>query len=48
MAEQYFTHNPSAAHDERVIDYHLEQIDLKFTTDSGVFSKNGLIMVQGS
>lgn len=40
MAEQYFTHNPSAAHDERVIDYHLEQIDLKFTTDSGVFSKN--------
>lgn len=40
MAEQYFTHNPSAAHDERVIDYHYEQIDLKFTTDSGVFSKN--------
>ncbi|WEB30588.1 class I SAM-dependent methyltransferase [Lactobacillus mulieris] len=40
MAEQYFTENPNTKHDLRVIDYHLAGIDLKLTTDAGVFSKN--------
>lgn len=40
MAEQYFTENPNTKHDLRVIDHHLAGIDLKLTTDAGVFSKN--------
>lgn len=40
MAEQYFTKNPNSAHQRQVIDYRLNNIDLKFNTDSGVFSKN--------
>ncbi len=40
MAEQYFTENPNTKHDLKVIDYHLDGIDLKLTTDAGVFSKN--------
>ncbi|MDT9619865.1 class I SAM-dependent methyltransferase [Lactobacillus jensenii] len=39
MAEQYFTENPNAKHDLKIVDYHLDGIDLKLTTDAGVFSK---------
>lgn len=38
-AQMYFAANPNAAHDEHVIDYHVDGIDLKFNTDAGVFSK---------
>ena len=37
--QMYFTENPTSAHNERVIDYQVNGIDLKFTTDAGVFSK---------
>lgn len=40
MAEQYFTENPTVAHDERQIRYNLEGINLNLTTDAGVFSKS--------
>lgn len=40
MTEQYFAHDPNVEHDEKVIDYHIDGIDLKFNTDAGVFSKN--------
>ncbi|KRL91216.1 class I SAM-dependent methyltransferase [Lactobacillus kalixensis] len=40
MANQmYFAENPEAKHDEHVVDYHVNGIDLKFNTDAGVFSK---------
>lgn len=37
--QMYFIENPTSAHNERVIDYQVNGIDLKFTTDAGVFSK---------
>lgn len=37
--QMYFTENPTSEHNERVIDYQANGIDLKFTTDAGVFSK---------
>lgn len=37
--QMYFTENPTSEHNERVIDYQVNGIDLKFTTDAGVFSK---------
>lgn len=37
--QMYFTENPTSEHNERVIDYQVTGIDLKFTTDAGVFSK---------
>lgn len=37
--QMYFAENPDAAHDEHVVDYHANGIDLKFNTDAGVFSK---------
>lgn len=37
--QMYFATNPNAKHDERLVDYHVDGIDLKFTTDAGVFSK---------
>ncbi|MGM9905502.1 class I SAM-dependent methyltransferase [Lactobacillus sp.] len=40
MAEQYFTENPTASHDEHHVNYHLNGINLNLTTDAGVFSKN--------
>ena len=40
MAEQYFTENPTTAHDEQQVNYHLQGISLNLTTDAGVFSKN--------
>ena len=35
----YFATDPTAKHDEHVVDYHVDNVDLKFTTDAGVFSK---------
>ena len=37
--QMYFAENPNTAHDERIVDYHIDGIDLKFNTDAGVFSK---------
>ncbi|ALJ22680.1 16S rRNA methyltransferase [Lactobacillus gallinarum] len=37
--QMYFATDPTAKHDEHVIDYHVDNVDLKFTTDAGVFSK---------
>ena len=37
--QMYFATNPDAKHDEHLVDYHIDDIDLKFTTDAGVFSK---------
>lgn len=37
--QMYFATNPDVKHDEHVVDYHVDNIDLKFNTDAGVFSK---------
>jgi 16S rRNA (guanine1207-N2)-methyltransferase len=37
--QMYYATNPVVDHDEHVIDYQIDGIDLKFTTDAGVFSK---------
>ena len=37
--QMYFATDPTAKHDEHIIDYHVDGIDLKFNTDAGVFSK---------
>ncbi|MDF7673143.1 class I SAM-dependent methyltransferase [Lactobacillus sp. ESL0701] len=37
--QMYFAANPTAKHDEHVVDYHVNGVDLKFNTDAGVFSK---------
>lgn len=37
--QMYFATDPTVKHDEHVIDYHVDNVDLKFTTDAGVFSK---------
>ncbi|MBC6357078.1 class I SAM-dependent methyltransferase [Lactobacillus helsingborgensis] len=37
--QMYYTENPTSQHDEHVVDYRVNDIDLKFTTDAGVFSK---------
>lgn len=37
--QMYFATDPTAKHDEHVVDYHVDNVDLKFTTDAGVFSK---------
>ena len=37
--QMYFAVDPTAKHDEHVVDYHVDNVDLKFTTDAGVFSK---------
>lgn len=37
--QMYYAEHPDAAHDEHVVDYHVDEIDLKFNTDAGVFSK---------
>lgn len=44
MAEHYYTVNPEVAHDEKQVIF--EVLDMKFscTTDSGVFSRDGLDM----
>ena len=37
--QMYFASDPTAKHDEHIVDYHVDGIDLKFTPDAGVFSK---------
>lgn len=40
MTDHYFTDNPSAKSNERTWTYQLRGKEMKFTSDSGVFSKN--------
>ena len=42
MSEHYYTQKPSSAHDERQIEVRALGHELRFTTDAGVFSKDGL------
>ena len=42
MSEHYYTENPTSAHDEREIAARALGNDLRFITDSGVFSRDGL------
>ena len=42
MADHYYTANPASAHDERRFELSLLGRSLRFTTDAGVFSKDGL------
>jgi len=42
MADHYYTVNPSSAHDEWKISATILGNDLSFTTDAGVFSRDGL------
>ena len=42
MTEHYYTENPASAHDERTVAVRLWDRALSFTTDAGVFSKDGL------
>lgn len=37
--EHYFTQKPTAEHNERIIEYSVDNIRLNFITDSGVFSR---------
>lgn len=37
--QMYYAANPTSAHDEHIVDYHVNGVDLKFTTDAGVFAK---------
>lgn len=42
MADHYFTHNPLSESNHRELSSTLKGYDLKFTTDSGVFSKGDI------
>ena len=42
MADHYYTQNPASAHDERRIEANILGLALRFTTDAGVFSRDGL------
>ena len=42
MADHYYTENPNSAHDERRVTLRALGNDLVFTTDAGVFSRDGL------
>ena len=42
MSEHYYTENPQSAHDERLIVVRALGNVLRFTTDAGVFSRDGL------
>ena len=42
MADHYYTPNPASAHDERQIEAEILGRRLRFTTDAGVFSRDGL------
>ena len=44
MTEHYYAKNPGAAHDERGVIFEILGLKLKCTTDSGVFSREGLDM----
>lgn len=37
--QMYFAEHPTSQHDEHIIDYQVNDIHIKFTTDAGVFSK---------
>lgn len=40
--QHYYTKNPKIPHDIGMIDFNFRDIKLQFTTDAGVFSKNGV------
>ena len=42
MAEHYYTENPRSAHDEWAVEVRALGQSLRFTTDAGVFSRDGL------
>lgn len=42
MSDHYYTENPASAHDERVVRLKALGNELTFTTDAGVFSRDGL------
>ena len=42
MSEHYYTENPNSAHDERWVDVKALGCDMRFVTDAGVFSRDGL------
>ena len=42
MSEHYYTENPRSAHYERQIEVKALGRTLRFTTDAGVFSRDGL------
>ena len=42
MTEHYYTENPNSAHDERQVTLRALGNELAFTTDAGVFSRDGL------
>ena len=42
MSDHYYTENPASAHDERRIVLSILGHELTFTTDAGVFSRDGL------
>lgn len=42
MADHYYTVNPNSAHDEWIIKATVFENELTFTTDAGVFSRDGL------
>lgn len=44
MAEHYYTHTPGVEHDEKQVIYEALGFQFKCTTDSGVFSRDGLDM----
>ena len=44
MAEHYYTQNPGVEHDEKQVIFEVLGLELKCTTDAGVFSRDGLDM----
>ncbi len=40
MADHYYTNRPDAPHDEQTFSFQLRGFSLRFTTDSGVFSRD--------
>ena len=42
MSDHYYTANPNSAHDERTVEARALGLTLAFTTDAGVFSRDGL------
>ena len=44
MAEHYYTQNPGIDHDEKQVIFEVLEMQLKCTTDAGVFSRDGLDM----
>ncbi len=42
MSEHYYTQNPTSGHDEREFSAEIGGLTLRFATDAGVFSKDGI------